>query len=65
MCQNSLYGACQVLGMYLNMFIEIMDIIGENDKCVTKKQIKKEIRMMMMTITANTYWVLPVGQLPF
>lgn len=55
MCQNSLYGACQVLGMYLNMFIEIIDIIGENDKCVTKKQIKKEIRMMMMTITANTY----------
>lgn len=53
LCHNSLCRACLARGMYLNMFIEIVDITGENKKCITKRQVKEMI--MMMILTANTF----------
>lgn len=49
-------------GMDLNIFIEVTDMIGGNEKWETKRQVKE--MMMMMILTANIEY-LTVGRLLF
>lgn len=53
---KSLCSACLAHGFYLNMFIEMVDVIGRNEKCRTKRHVKE-----MMILTVNTVYLLWVG----